>query len=111
MAETIPTVVTVAASSLTAGRREGDPPLAKAEVRFHVMQPLTIVLVRGLRTFLQTLLGTLSAGMVGVLPVGDFYHLMLMSASVSVASGVISLIQNLIELLGKFDQSHPNLTV
>jgi hypothetical protein len=109
-----PTVVTVSASSLNTGRRASDPPLTAyadhAHVIVRVIQPLTIVFVRALRTFLQTLLGTLTAGMMGVMPATDFLHLLKVCASISVASGVVSLLQNTIELLGKFDQSHPTLT-
>ena len=107
MADPTPTVVTVSASSLSAGRRSNDAP-ARYVVR--VLQPLTIVLVRALRTFLQTLLGTLTAGMMGVMPAQDFLHLLRVCASISVASGVVSLLQNTIELLGRLDQSHPTLT-
>jgi len=81
-------------------------------VYLKALQPITIILVRAGRVFLQTLLGLLTAGTVApsLLPAADFTHLLLKCASLSVGASVICVIQNLIELLGKFDQSHPTLT-
>lgn len=114
MATDAPTVVTVSASSLQAGRRVDDLPVT-APVAGHenvvvqVLQPITIIAVRASRVFLQTMLATLSAGAIGVMPASDFTHLLIQSASISVASGVYCIIQNMIELLARFDQSHPTL--
>lgn len=44
------------------------------------------------------------------MPASDFFHVMMTSASISVGASVFCVIQNVIELLGKFDQSHPTLT-
>ena len=82
------------------------------EVIIKVVQPLMIILVRASRVFLQTLLGLLSAGMVApkLLPVADFNHLLISCASLSVASAVVCVIQNAIELLGRLDQKFPTLS-
>jgi hypothetical protein len=73
-------------------------------------------LIRTARTYLQTLVGLLvaattgAAGAVGVnLPVGDFYHLLVVSASISIAPAVISLLQNSVEILSKLDQTQPQI--
>jgi len=77
-----------------------------------VIDPLLIILVRAARTFLQTLLATLAVGAAAPATMGatDFYHAVIHGASISVAAGFISLLQNLVELMAKFDQSHPTLT-
>jgi hypothetical protein len=112
MANGDPVTVTVLASSLNMGRREGDQPLmaiGHSNVVIQIVRPLTIITVRALRVFLQTLLATLTAAVTGVLPAQDFFHLLISCASISVASAVFCVIQNVIELLAKFDQSHPTL--
>lgn len=87
-------------------------PAGQPNVVLVVVKPLTLIGVRVLRTYLQTLLGLVTAGIVApnALPAKDFIHLLALCASLSVASAAISLIQNIIELLAQFDQSHPTLT-
>lgn len=77
------------------------------------LTPIWIVFVRTTRVYLQTLLGLLLAGGLGTatntLPVGDFWHLLRVSAGLSVASAVVCALQNALELLSRIDQSHPEL--
>lgn len=107
---TKPVVVTTVARneeipSGTLAKTVGDQP----NVIVKAIQPMIIVLVRAARTFLQVLVGLLTAGATGmgsgVLPVGDFATLLKVSASLAVAPAVVSIIQNVIELLAKMDQS------
>jgi hypothetical protein len=85
---------------------EGQP-----NIKVQVLQPLTIIAVRAMRVFLQTLLGVLTAGPVtGLIPAKDFNHLLVTGASVAVGATVICILQNAVELLGRYDQSHPTLT-
>lgn len=76
-----------------------------------VVQPIVIVLVRASRVFLQTLLGLLTAGLVTpkALPAQDFVHLLVLCASLSLAPAVVCILQNLVELLTRLDQSYPTL--
>jgi hypothetical protein len=87
-----------------------------AGVSVVLMAPWQIILVRALRVYLQTLvglltaLGTGAAATVGVsLSVGDFWHLLLASASIAVAPSVMSVLLNTIELLAKIDATNPQL--
>lgn len=81
-----------------------------------LMTPVKIVVVRALRVYLQTLVGLLTAlgsgvaASVGVtLTAGDFWHLLAACSSIAVAPAVISAITNTVELLAKWDASHPEL--
>ncbi len=108
-----PVVVTVTASSaLGTGSGVVETPMGQPNIFIKVISPLKVVAVRGVRTFLQTLLGVLgvSATAPSALGAVDFYHALLHGASISVAATVICVIQNLIELSNNFDQSHPTLT-
>lgn len=81
-----------------------------------LMTPVKIVVVRALRVYLQTLVGLLTAlgsgvaASVGVtLTAGDFWHLLAACSSIAVAPAVISAITNTVELLARWDASHPEL--
>ena len=106
-----PVRVTVSSLSGTGGSGLVVP--AGRPIMLQVVKPLTMIAVRAVRVFLQTLLGLLSAGTVApqLLPASDFGSLLTTCASLSVASAVICVIQNSIELLTKFDQSNPTLSV
>jgi hypothetical protein len=80
------------------------------------MPPWKIALVRCCRVYLQSLVGFLLATGTGAtaaagltMPVTDFYHILVVSASMAVAPATISLIQNIIELLAKLDATNPTL--
>ena len=70
--------------------------------------------VRVLRTYLQSLVGSLlavgsgAAEAVGIhIPIKDFGDLLMTSAGLAVAPAVMSLLQNAIEILTKLDQTNP----
>jgi len=111
--ETEPKAVTVTVSASTMGTGPGTIVTAagQANIVVKVVQPFVIVGVRAMRVFLQTLLGLTTAGLVTpkALPAQDFVHLLVLCASLSVAPAVICVLQNVGELLAKFDQSHPTL--
>lgn len=109
-------VVTVPSTAMTAMQGTGDGKTivtapGQPNIELKVIRPLTMIGVRAFRTFLQTMLGVITAGpATGLIPAKDFNHLLITAASLSVGAAVISLIQNAVELLGKFDQTHPTLT-
>ncbi len=108
-----PKAITVVVPATTGtGSGTIQTPTGQANIIIKVVEPLTLVLVRATRVFLQTLLGLVTAGLVApkALPASDFVNLLALCASLSLAPAVICIIQNLIELLGRFDQSHPTLT-
>lgn len=109
-----PVVVTVSSNSLPASSEAGVivTPMGQPNVYLKVVEPITIVGVRALRTFLQALLGLLTAGLVSPSTLGakDFLHLLATCASLAVAPAVVCIIQNVIELTARFDQKHPTFT-
>ena len=106
-AETTPLVVTVAASSVS-GTGPGTviTPEGHPNIIVKVIQPVTVITVRALRVFLQTLTGLVTAGLAApkALPASDFLHLVMLSAGLSLAPVFFCIAQNSIELLGKWDQ-------
>lgn len=85
---------------------------------FAVMTPFAQAVVRAIRTFLQGWVGFLLLALAGkpalaavgivVLP-DDFLAALWSSAGLAMAPTVISLLQNLIEIFAKFDESFPKL--
>jgi len=110
-----PTVVVVPSTSMTLTGGTGDggviqTPAGQPNIIIKPVSPLVIIAVRAARVFGQTMLGIVTAGPVtGLIPAHDFGHLMVTAASLSVGSAVICILQNGVELLGRFDQSHPTL--
>jgi hypothetical protein len=86
-------------------------PAGMPNVRVKVIEPIVIIAVRAGRVYLQTLLGLLTAGLAKptLLGAADFIHLFGMCASLSLAPAVVCVVQNVIELMAKFDQSHPTI--
>lgn len=87
-----------------------------ASVTVVTMPGWQIALVRCCRVYLQSLVGFLLATGSGLtaaagvtMPATDFYHVLVISASMAVAPATISLIQNVIELLAKLDATNPTL--
>lgn len=94
------------ASSLTVETPEGSP-----NIRLVSVTPVMTILVRVAKTYLETILGLLTVKLVAptALPAADFLHLLGLCAGLAIAPGVLSLLRNIIELLAKWDQSHPTL--
>lgn len=93
-------------------RTPGDRP----DIIIKVMTPLLQVVVRGLRTYVQGLIGFLLLGLAGrpaleglgvVIPPGDFLDALRLAGGLAFAPTVISVLQNLGELLLRLDQSLP----
>jgi len=115
MSDDGPTSITVTVpSSSMEGSKSGliHTPAGQPNIVLKVLEPFTIIVVRVMRVYLQTLLGLVTAGLAApkAIPVADFAHLVILSASLSVAPAAICAIQNGIELLAQFDQKHPTLT-
>lgn len=107
-----PTAVAVSGSAYTMGQSLQTPP-GHPDVVVTVITPLVAILVRAAKAYLQTLLGLLSAGTLGmasnVLPAGDFVHTLKVCAGLSVASGVMSLLTNVSVLLTAIGDRFPIL--
>lgn len=107
-----PTAVAVSGSAYTMGQSLQTPP-GHPDVVVTVITPVVAILVRAAKAYLQTLLGLLSAGTLGmasnVLPAGDFVHTLKVCAGLSVASGVMSLLTNVSVLLTALGDRFPIL--
>jgi hypothetical protein len=72
------------------------------------MRSLSIIAIRALRTYIQTLVGLLSAAGMGadggVLP-ADFMSCLLLSAQLALAPAVMSILHNVAELLSGHESS------
>lgn len=80
------------------------------------LSPLRIVLTRAARVYVQSLVGFLTAVLTGAagaagvtVTAGDFWHQLVVCASLAVAPAVMSLLMNVAELLGKIDETSPQL--
>ncbi len=113
-----PPTVTIASSSLMESRRSTDEPMTASvpgheSVVVKILTPVTIIAVRAGRVFVQSVLGglTMSTGIkaVGAVPALDFLHILVIAASFAVGTTTVCVLQNILELLTKFDQSHPTL--
>jgi hypothetical protein len=109
--DTINTVVTKRDGEIehsTAANTPGDQPNA----RLIPMQPFKIVLIRAARTYLNVVIGLLTAAGVGadggMMP-NDFGPLMLSVLQLGLAPAVMSIIMNSSELLTKIDVNFPQL--
>ncbi|MBI3966708.1 MAG: hypothetical protein HY329_13825 [Chloroflexi bacterium] len=80
------------------------------------MSAIVQVGVRVLRTYFQSLLGFLLAvgsglmgasGLMDPIPAGDFAAAFNRAAGLALAPTVVALLQNVIELLARVDQQHP----
>lgn len=88
-------------------------PEGHADIFVTVVTPLAAILVRAAKSYLQTLLGLLAAGGLGIasetLPAGDFMHTLKVCAGLSIASGVMSLLTNISVLLTALGDKFPIL--
>jgi hypothetical protein len=78
-----------------------------------VLNPIVSLLTRTLRAYLQSLLGVIVAGSMGIapehLPAHDFLHLLRFAAGLALAPAILCFLQNSVELLTRLDQSNPAL--
>lgn len=83
---------------------------AAADVTLEPMHPAALVLVRCCRVYLQTILGLLSAGGLGLMPgwtPGELLHNVEQAAMLSCAPVVFTFLQNTLELLARLDERGP----
>jgi hypothetical protein len=84
---------------------------SKPDVVIRFLSPLRVVAVRGLRTYLQVLVGLVIAGATGaasgVMPPAAFGQLLWSCAGLAIAPAVICVLQNSVELLARLDESAP----
>lgn len=97
-----------------------ETPTGKKDLQVKVMGRAHQILIRTLRTYLQSLVGFLVAGGTGAIgavtdavgvelniPARDFVDLVVIAASLSVAPAAIALLQNAVELLTDLEQAKP----
>ncbi len=88
-------------------------PEGHADIVITVITPLAAILVRAAKSYVQTLVGLLAAGGLGMasqtLPPGDFWHMLRACAGLSLASGVMSLLTNVSVLLTALGDRFPIL--
>lgn len=99
-------------SRLSSGTMAETPGSAQPNVVIKVIPPILALLVRFANAYLTTLVGLLTAGVVGktVIPATDFWHLLLVCAQLSLAGPCVDLIKNLITMLGRLEGKYPLLT-
>ncbi len=109
---TPPRTVAVSGSAYTMGQTLQTPP-GQPDIVITVITPLVAIFIRAAKAYLQTLLGLLAAGGLGMasstLPPGDFMHTLKVCAGLSVASGVMSLLTNISVLLTALGDRFPIL--
>lgn len=107
-----PTAVVVSGSAYTMGQTL-QTPQGQPDIVVTVITPVVAILIRASKAYLQTLLGLLAAGGLGMasdtLPAGDFMHTLKVCAGLSVASGVMSLLTNISVLLTALGDKFPIL--
>jgi predicted lysophospholipase L1 biosynthesis ABC-type transport system permease subunit len=94
-----------------------ETPEDSPNVRIIVMDAARIVLVRSARTAIQAFLSALGVGIAGplvpgvsdVLPPGTGWEKLYAALLVAVGAALLTALQNAWELLGRLDQSHPEL--
>lgn len=88
-------------------------PEGHADIVITVITPLVAILVRAARAYLQTLVGLLTAGGLGmastVLPPGDFVHTLKVCAGLAIAPGIMSGLTNILTLLTALGDKFPIL--
>jgi hypothetical protein len=105
-----PIVVTVPAS--TPGAQAGlvITPGGQRNILVKALTPMTIIVARAARVFLQTIMGAVTVSAAGTkLGLGDFTHSIKLTSSVAAAAALYCIGQNILELLNQFDQKHPHL--
>jgi hypothetical protein len=99
-----------------------ETPHGKRDLQVKVMSKIAQILIRTLRTYLQSFVGFLVAGGTGAIgavtdavgveiniPARDFLDLCVIAASMSLAPAVISFLQNTVELLADLEKGKPEL--
>lgn len=95
-------------------RGSGTPGQVTADghpVVLHVVPAWKIIVVRSIKSGVDTLLGTLGGSTAGtLLGWGDFQSLFLVGLSVSGGAVVVAALRNTAEYLNQWDQKHPTFT-
>lgn len=91
-----------------------ETPPGMPDVRLVVVPAILQVLVRGLRTYLQSFLGFLGATAIGAVPTDPvdppaLWQKIVLAAGLALAPTLVSVVQNLIELTARLDAQHPEL--
>ncbi len=109
---TVATAVVISGAARATGQMLSTP-AGFADIPITVIGPLLAILIRAAKAYVQTLVGLLAAGGLGLatetLPAGDFMHTLKVCAGLSVASSVMSLLTNVSVLLTALGDRFPIL--
>lgn len=96
-------------SRLPNGTIAETPGRAQPNVVVKVIPPLAAIAVRFANAYLTTLVGLITAGLVGkdAIPSTDFAHLVLTCAGLSLAGPIVDMLKNLITVLGRLEGRYP----
>lgn len=86
-------------------------PADQPNIVVNVISPLVAILIRFLNTYLTTLVGLISAGMVtDIIPATDFVALVIACGKLSFAGAGLDALKNLVTIFGKLEGKFPLLT-
>lgn len=99
-------------SRLPSGTVAETPGSAQPNVVVKVIPPLLALFIRFANAYLTTLVGLITAGLVGkdVIQAQDFWHLLIVCAKLSLAGPCVDAFKNIITMLGRLEGKYPLLT-
>jgi hypothetical protein len=99
-------------SRLPSGTVAETPGAAQPNVVVTVIPPLLALAIRFANAYITTLLGLITAGLVGkdVIPAADFLALVVICAKLSIAGPCVDALKNIVTLLGRLEGKYPLLT-
>jgi len=84
---------------------------AAPNVLIGVIQPVTAIVIRGINTYLTTLVGLVAAGMTSdIIPYTDFLALVMTCAKLSVAGAALGALKDCVTIFGRLESKFPLLT-
>jgi hypothetical protein len=86
-------------------------PAGEPNLMLNIVSPIVAIIVRFIHTYLTTVVGLITAGMVtDVLPAREFADLVKVCAQLSLAGAVIGALKDTITILGKLEGKYPLVT-
>ncbi len=88
----------------------GITPNTHKNVLIQVINPLTTMLVRALKVFIQSIVFLMPAvSVTNLLPASDFGHRLFVASSLSIGIAGMSILNSFLEILTDWDKKHPTL--
>jgi hypothetical protein len=86
-------------------------PVGQPNVAVEIVAPMVAIVIRSVNVYLTLFLGLVTAGMTtDVLPITDFWSLVVLSAKLSVAGTVVNFVKDLITVFSNLEKRYPLLT-